>query len=137
MIRKLTTVQSTIKNRLKYVSKLVSNSIYCGCKIFISALLKLFVIGKTYLWCLCGRSKSQPMCDGTHKFKELRIKLKYNRCIKFFNCYSQIIFRPIKFEVEETKDYWLCNCKQTVNRPFCDGTHKTKEVQDGSSIIRQ
>lgn len=23
--------------------------------------------GKTYHWCLCGKSKSQPLCDGTHK----------------------------------------------------------------------
>ena len=21
----------------------------------------------TYHWCQCGRSKSQPFCDGTHK----------------------------------------------------------------------
>ena len=23
--------------------------------------------GKTYYWCTCGHSKSQPMCDGAHK----------------------------------------------------------------------
>ncbi len=23
--------------------------------------------GKTYHWCSCGRSKSQPFCDGSHK----------------------------------------------------------------------
>ena len=22
--------------------------------------------GKTYFWCVCGRSKSQPFCDGSH-----------------------------------------------------------------------
>ena len=22
--------------------------------------------GKRYLWCACGRSKSQPFCDGSH-----------------------------------------------------------------------
>ena len=22
--------------------------------------------GKTYYWCACGRSKSQPLCDGSH-----------------------------------------------------------------------
>ena len=23
--------------------------------------------GETYWWCACGRSKSQPFCDGSHK----------------------------------------------------------------------
>ncbi|XP_018402833.1 PREDICTED: CDGSH iron-sulfur domain-containing protein 3, mitochondrial [Cyphomyrmex costatus] len=69
--------------------------------------------GKIYSWCLCGRSKSQPFCDGTHKDIFLKIKL-----------------RPIRFTVTENKDYWLCNCKQTSNRPFCDGTHKRQDIQE-------
>ncbi|KOB53710.1 hypothetical protein OBRU01_25946 [Operophtera brumata] len=32
--------------------------------------------GKTYHWCLCGRSKSQPLCDGTHKDVFLKISQK-------------------------------------------------------------
>ncbi|TMW44945.1 hypothetical protein DOY81_009978, partial [Sarcophaga bullata] len=46
---------------------------------------------KVYSWCLCGKSKSQPICDGTHKNEFLKIKL-----------------RPIRFKVEKTGDYWLC-----------------------------
>jgi CDGSH-type Zn-finger protein len=23
-------------------------------------------VGKRYFWCACGRSASQPFCDGTH-----------------------------------------------------------------------
>ncbi|KRT83888.1 hypothetical protein AMK59_3235, partial [Oryctes borbonicus] len=38
--------------------------------------------GKRYSWCLCGRSKKQPLCDGTHKNQQLKIKQK-----------------PIRFEV--------------------------------------
>lgn len=60
-------------------------------------------------------------------------KLMKNR----FNVFFFVFFRPVRFEVEESKEYWICNCKQTKNRPFCDGTHKSKEVQDASSIIRQ
>ncbi|KAK3914956.1 CDGSH iron-sulfur domain-containing protein 3, mitochondrial [Frankliniella fusca] len=63
---------------------------------------------KDYMWCLCGWSKSQPICDGSHKSPQFKSELK-----------------PIKFRVEEEKDYYLCNCKHTKLRPFCDGTHKT------------
>ncbi|XP_076181643.1 uncharacterized protein LOC143153894 [Ptiloglossa arizonensis] len=62
--------------------------------------------GKKYSWCLCGRSNTQPFCDGTHRSIHFKIKQ-----------------RPIHFKVAETKSYWLCNCKQTLNRPFCDGSH--------------
>ncbi|XP_073991203.1 uncharacterized protein [Rhodnius prolixus] len=70
------------------------------------------VTDKTYSWCLCGHSKNQPFCDGSHK-----------------NPYVQIKLRPVRFKVSEEKDYWLCNCKQTSNRPFCDGTHKREDIQ--------
>ena len=58
--------------------------------------------GKDYYWCTCGRSKSQPFCDGSHKNTE---------------------FTPKKFSVDESKTAWLCTCKKTGNAPFCDGTH--------------
>ncbi|XP_050302951.1 CDGSH iron-sulfur domain-containing protein 3, mitochondrial [Anthonomus grandis grandis] len=80
----------------------------------------LLEAGKKYSWCLCGRSHKQPLCDGTHRGEQLKIKQK-----------------PIRFMVEETKEYWLCNCKQTNNRPFCDGSHKSQRVQDATSIVRQ
>lgn len=31
---------------------------------------------KQYSWCLCGKSKNQPICDGTHKNIYLKIKLR-------------------------------------------------------------
>ncbi|KAL2918398.1 2 iron, 2 sulfur cluster binding [Polyrhizophydium stewartii] len=58
--------------------------------------------GKDYWFCSCGKSQSQPFCDGSHKGSGLA---------------------PIKFNVNETKKYWLCGCKVSSNRPFCDGTH--------------
>ena len=60
--------------------------------------------GKDYWWCACGRSKSQPLCDGSHKGSE---------------------FTPMKYTAEETKTVYFCACKQTANAPFCDGTHKS------------
>ena len=59
--------------------------------------------GKEYYWCACGRSKSQPFCDGSHQGTE---------------------FTPKKFVAEENKTVYFCGCKQTKNGVFCDGTHK-------------
>jgi CDGSH-type Zn-finger protein len=60
--------------------------------------------GKSYFWCACGLSKSQPFCDGGHKGSA---------------------FSPVKWTAAETKKVWFCACKQTKGVPLCDGTHKT------------
>jgi len=60
--------------------------------------------GKTYYWCTCGRSGSQPFCDGAHKSTS---------------------FSPLAFTPEKTETVYLCGCKHTKNPPFCDGTHNT------------
>ena len=59
--------------------------------------------GKTYWWCACGRSKSQPFCDGSHKGTG---------------------FSPREFKAEKTEEVWFCTCKRTANAPLCDGSHK-------------
>lgn len=59
--------------------------------------------GKSYYWCSCGKSKSQPLCDGSHKGSE---------------------FSPVKFEAKESKTIYFCGCKVTANQPLCDGSHK-------------
>jgi len=58
--------------------------------------------GKTYYWCACGRSASQPFCDGSHKGTS---------------------FTPVKFTAEKTETVHLCGCKHTKNPPYCDGSH--------------
>ena len=60
--------------------------------------------GKSYLWCACGKSKTQPFCDQSHKGSE---------------------FRPVKWTADITGKKWFCGCKHTGGQPFCDGTHKT------------
>ena len=58
--------------------------------------------GKRYLWCQCGRSKSQPFCDGSHLGSG---------------------FLPVLFTAERDEDVIFCGCKQTRTGPFCDGSH--------------
>jgi CDGSH-type Zn-finger protein/mannose-6-phosphate isomerase-like protein (cupin superfamily) len=58
--------------------------------------------GKRYLWCSCGRSKTQPFCDGSHVGSG---------------------FSPIVFRAERDEDVIFCGCKQTATGPFCDGAH--------------
>lgn len=58
--------------------------------------------GQEYHFCTCGRSKSQPFCDGSHAGTE---------------------FTPRVIVVDEDQEAFLCACKHTSNAPFCDGTH--------------
>ncbi len=58
--------------------------------------------GKRYLWCACGRSKTQPFCDGSHAGTE---------------------FLPVAFTPKHDEDVIFCGCKQTGTGPFCDGSH--------------
>lgn len=58
--------------------------------------------GKSYFWCACGRSASQPFCDGSHK---------------------DAGFQPVKFTAEKSKRVFFCGCKATATAPLCDGTH--------------
>jgi CDGSH iron-sulfur domain-containing protein 3 len=59
--------------------------------------------GKSYWWCACGRSKSQPFCDGSHKSTP---------------------FSPREWKAETSGEVWFCTCKRTATPPLCDGSHK-------------
>ncbi len=58
--------------------------------------------GKTYFWCACGRSKNQPLCDGSHK---------------------DTAFTPLAYKAEKSGTLFFCQCKQTGRAPLCDGSH--------------
>ena len=55
-----------------------------------------------YLWCQCGKSKTQPFCDGSHHGSKVK---------------------PLLFEAAKQGKARLCNCKGTKNPPYCDGSH--------------
>ncbi len=58
--------------------------------------------GEKYFWCACGRSSTQPFCDGSHRGSSMT---------------------PVAVTVEEDTEAFLCRCKATANRPYCDGSH--------------
>ena len=53
-------------------------------------------------WCACGRSKSQPYCDGSHPGTGIE---------------------PVKVDLHKVGKVAWCGCKHTENKPYCDGTH--------------
>jgi len=59
--------------------------------------------GQEYHFCTCGKSASQPFCDGSH---------------------IGTPFLPRVVVSDEDGEAYLCSCKHTANAPFCDGTHK-------------
>jgi len=65
--------------------------------------------GKAYYWCTCGRSRTQPFCDGSHQGTE---------------------FQPLALTADKDGKAFLCQCKRTSNPPFCDGSHKAITQQE-------
>jgi CDGSH-type Zn-finger protein len=67
---------------------------------------KPFVIERleegTYYWCACGKSNSQPYCDGSHQGSE---------------------FSPKEVVIGKARNVAYCMCKLTKTAPFCDGSH--------------
>jgi CDGSH iron-sulfur domain-containing protein 3 len=59
--------------------------------------------GEEYWWCACGRSQSQPFCDGSH---------------------ASTSFEPRQYIAPESKRVFFCTCKRTKTMPLCDGSHK-------------
>lgn len=59
--------------------------------------------GKSYWWCACGRSKSQPFCDGSHQGTGLN---------------------PVEYKSEKDGTVYFCGCKHTGNGVLCDGSHQ-------------
>ena len=60
--------------------------------------------GKWYWWCACGKSASQPFCDGSHRGSG---------------------FTPIEFKATEDGTIPFCGCKMSNGKPRCDGTHRS------------
>lgn len=60
------------------------------------------VAGKNYFWCACGKSATQPFCDGAHKGGS---------------------FTPVAYKADADRKVFFCACKKTSKAPMCDGSH--------------
>jgi CDGSH-type Zn-finger protein len=58
--------------------------------------------GKSYWWCACGKSQSQPFCDGSHVGTGIN---------------------PVEYKAETTGTVYFCGCKHSKNGVMCDGSH--------------
>ncbi|MBA2653233.1 MAG: CDGSH iron-sulfur domain-containing protein [Tatlockia sp.] len=54
--------------------------------------------GKTYSWCSCEKSNTQPLCDR--------------------GCQEAVLYQAIASET-----VYFCACKETKDPPLCDGSH--------------
>lgn len=68
--------------------------------------------GETRYWCSCGRSASQPFCDGSHKGTDMT---------------------PLPYTAERDKIVFFCGCKQSSTGPLCDGSHAGLAATESSS----
>jgi len=59
--------------------------------------------GEIYNWCSCGKSATQPFCDGSHEGTD---------------------FKPVQYIALRDKNVSFCGCKHTKSKPICDGSHK-------------
>ncbi|PAA48981.1 hypothetical protein BOX15_Mlig033817g1, partial [Macrostomum lignano] len=83
--------------------------------------------GKTYWWCSCGLSHTQPLCDGHHKRVNKLIDAGHYT-VHYPN------YRPVKLCLDADKAVWLCQCKRTKSPPYCDGSHRNPEVQQVKEV---
>ena len=56
----------------------------------------------SFYFCTCGKAKTQPFCDGSHKGSS---------------------FAPMKVDLTEARTVAWCGCKHSKKLPFCDGSH--------------
>ena len=59
--------------------------------------------GKSYFWCACGLSATQPFCDGSH---------------------AGSAFAPVEYVADRTGLVGFCGCKYSKLGALCDGAHK-------------
>lgn len=63
----------------------------------------------TYWWCACGRSRTQPFCDGSH---------------------AGTSFQPKEVRIEARGVVGWCGCKRSQRGARCDGSHRMLPAEE-------
>jgi CDGSH-type Zn-finger protein len=72
-------------------------------------------VSKNKAYCMCGRTKNPPFCDGSHVATSIT---------------------PHVIEVDSPRTMALCRCWKSRNRPFCDGMHGKLVVEKGNTVAK-
>ena len=67
-----------------------------------------------YWWCSCGRSMTQPFCDGSHEGTDME---------------------PMSIVIAEKTTVWLCNCKHTKPGSLSSKVRRLSRTSSPSSTI--
>ncbi|ORU90404.1 MAG: hypothetical protein A6F71_05405 [Cycloclasticus sp. symbiont of Poecilosclerida sp. M] len=60
--------------------------------------------GEEIYICHCGKTGTEPLCDGSHKKLTERVK-------------------PFVYKAEKDDGLYICGCGKSKNLPWCDGSH--------------
>lgn len=72
-------------------------------------------VSKSKAYCMCGRTKNAPFCDGSHVVTGIT---------------------PHVIELESPSTMAICRCWKSKNRPFCDGMHGKLVVEKTSVALK-
>lgn len=70
---------------------------------YTEPVVKEVEAGETYWFCRCGKSKSQPWCDGSH---------------------SGTQYTPMEWVAPQSRPFQFCTCKLSDKAPICDQSHE-------------
>jgi len=69
-----------------------------------------------HLYCVCGMSKNNPFCNGSH---------------------HGTTNKPILFELKKKRKVSICTCKMTKTPPYCDMSHEAMDMPSVGNLKRE
>ena len=85
---------------------------------------KSIKIKKSSILCRCGKSNSQPFCDGIHRMCGFKSSEGID---EVFEGQKVSVMKKSSLDVEKADKtkYRLCRCGASEKQPYCDDTHQS------------